>query len=52
MLTKKADAVQSSVKARDKAIRAARNKGMTLRAIADETGLSHTAIAKICARAE
>ena len=35
---------------RDRLIRAARKEGLSLRAIADAAGLTHTAIAKICAR--
>ena len=35
---------------RDRLIRSARADGYSLRAIADAAGLTHTAIAKICAR--
>ena len=35
---------------RDRLILAARNEGYSLRVIADAAGLTHTAIAKICAR--
>lgn len=35
---------------RDKLIREARREGLSLRAIADAAGLTHTAIAKILAR--
>ena len=35
---------------RDKLIREARREGLSLRAIADAAGISHTAVAKILAR--
>jgi hypothetical protein len=41
---------RTATEKRDHWIREARSEGRTLRAIAEATGLSHTAIAKILAR--